>query len=309
MICHLTVHGDEVQIFANSTGAAYLGFRCIFRSQWVQGCWSNTDLFSDSFMPNIALLELLVIVTAFEIWAPEILASVVTLRLDNEATVVWIQSLKSDTPAAKKILCKLILTCLFFQIHTQSSPHKRGSSMRKATWWFIFACRSSFTSLQRCVQTGSHAAKETRSKKSKHRGVSESWSHWACKKAKYWISVMAAPRKTLEDFKIACEDTRLPLEWNHHQIHQLLIRINEHYFSASDIKILWKLMHDISKMLKFCHHPWGGHLVWLCPGMMQTYQGWQAPSHVLVAEGTLLCSPEGPAFQLESPSSQTTVPT
>ena len=94
-------------------------------------------------MPNIALLELLVIVTAFDIWAPVILASVVTLRLDNEATVAWIQSLKSDIPAAKQILCKLILTCLSFQIHTKVL-HIKGELNEKSNLGIHFCMQELF---------------------------------------------------------------------------------------------------------------------------------------------------------------------
>ena len=131
--------------------------------------------------------------------------------------------------------------------------------MRKARWWFIFACRSSFTSLQRCVQTGSHpGAKRTccckGNKKQKIQNTEvcqnlEVTGH--ARKPSIGSQWWLHQEKALEDFKIECDDARLPLEWNHHQIHQFLIRIDEHYFSASDIKILWKLMHDISKKLKF----------------------------------------------------------
>ena len=47
------------------------------RMQWTQAKWSETNIFQEAlpFTPNIALLKLLAIVIAFDIWAPKVSAS------------------------------------------------------------------------------------------------------------------------------------------------------------------------------------------------------------------------------------------
>ena len=72
-------------------------------------------MFRDGFKPNIALLELLALVAAMETWAEE-LARKHILRLDNSATVAFINKMKSDIPAAMDLLRLVSKTCLKFQI-------------------------------------------------------------------------------------------------------------------------------------------------------------------------------------------------
>ena len=52
----------------DTTGAQNLGMECMYRNHWVQGLWSQCNIFTGSFRPNIALLELLAITMAFDIW-------------------------------------------------------------------------------------------------------------------------------------------------------------------------------------------------------------------------------------------------
>ena len=107
---------DQIQLFADSAGAAHLGMGCIFGNRWAQGLWRHTTLFAGGRCPNIALLELLAIVIALEIWAPELKESAIKLRSDNQATVGWLTRKRSDIPVAMNLLRHLTRTCLFFQI-------------------------------------------------------------------------------------------------------------------------------------------------------------------------------------------------
>ena len=116
---HRNVEASEIQFYADSAGHPALGLGCTYNNRFAQGFWSDTTLFHGDRRPNIALLELLAIVIAFDIWAPEVHASVITLRSDNKATEGWITSKYSDIPAVMQLLRHLTRTCLLFQIHVK----------------------------------------------------------------------------------------------------------------------------------------------------------------------------------------------
>ena len=116
----LNIDNDQIHLFADSAGAADLGFGCHFGDQWAAGRWADTNLFTDSFSPNIALLELLAIVIAFEMWAPQLSAKTITLRSDNQATVHMIQNKRAEIPAAMNLLRHLTKTCMCFQVFVRA---------------------------------------------------------------------------------------------------------------------------------------------------------------------------------------------
>ena len=107
---------DQIQLFADSAGASHLGMGCIYGTRWAQGLWHDTTLFARGRCLNIALLELLAIVIALEIWAAQLQGSAIKLRSDNQATVGWLTWKHSDIPVATRLLQHLTRTCLFFQI-------------------------------------------------------------------------------------------------------------------------------------------------------------------------------------------------
>ena len=107
---------SDVRLFADAAGASHLALGCVFEDQWAQGMWRDTDLFTPDFRPNIAVLELLAIVMAFEIWAPQVTATSLVLKSDNQATGCWINSRRSDIPAAMNLIRHLTKQCLLFQI-------------------------------------------------------------------------------------------------------------------------------------------------------------------------------------------------
>ena len=110
----------NIKLFADAAGGALLRFGCYFHGQWCQGMWSKTDLFDNGCKPNIALLELLAIIMAVELWAPLLTRKVITLRSSNMSTVVFINKMKADIPTTIILLCHVTLTCLQFQIHLQA---------------------------------------------------------------------------------------------------------------------------------------------------------------------------------------------
>ena len=61
------VYNHKLQLFANSSGATDKGFGCVFQNQWAYSAWGQTNLVSNDFSPNIALLELFAIVVAVKI--------------------------------------------------------------------------------------------------------------------------------------------------------------------------------------------------------------------------------------------------
>ena len=68
----LNIDNDKIHLLADSASSSDLSFSCQFEDQWSAGSWSETMLFTENFSPNIALLELLAIVIASEIWAPQL---------------------------------------------------------------------------------------------------------------------------------------------------------------------------------------------------------------------------------------------
>ena len=112
----LNIDNDKIRLFADSAGSRDLGFGCWFGDHWAAGRWCDTTLFNDNFSPNIALLELFAIVTAFEIWAPQLSSKTITLHSDNQATVHMLLNKRAEIPAAMNLLCHLTKTCMCFQI-------------------------------------------------------------------------------------------------------------------------------------------------------------------------------------------------
>ena len=120
----LQIFNDQLEFFADTTGAENLGFGAYFQGQWCQGCWHDTTIFAHG-RPNIALLELYAIVIAVETWAPKIAGKSVVLRTDNTATVSFINRMRGDIPAVMTLLRHLALTCLSFQILVKA-VHVKG---------------------------------------------------------------------------------------------------------------------------------------------------------------------------------------
>ena len=117
---HLNIDSDDIQLYADAAGAEDKGLGCFFCTEWFFSAWSDTSLFRHNFRPNIALLELLAVVTALDLWAPSLQGKTVTLRSDNMATCCFINRKKTDILAAMSLLRHLTLTCLQFQILVKS---------------------------------------------------------------------------------------------------------------------------------------------------------------------------------------------
>ena len=118
MIQH-NIEAHKIELWADAVGTHCLGMGCICQTHWAQGLWCDTNIFQVMPRPNIALLELFAIVTAFDLWAPQLARSTITLRSDSEATRGWVNSQKSDIPVTMSLLHHLTKTCLLFQIHVR----------------------------------------------------------------------------------------------------------------------------------------------------------------------------------------------
>ena len=115
---------EELQLFADASGARLNGFGCVYRNKWAWGTWAHTTIFNQ-ITPNIALLELFAIVVAVEIWAPQLAGKAIVLRSDNTATVAYINTMKSEIPACQKLLKHMSLNCLHYQLFFKV-VHVRG---------------------------------------------------------------------------------------------------------------------------------------------------------------------------------------
>ena len=116
----LSVDLDNIHIYADAAGALDKGLGCYYNGQWFQGKWQNTTLFHNGYTPNIALLELLAIVIAFDLWAPHLRGRTITLQSNNTATCNFINNKKGNIPAAMKLLRHLALQCLHFQVNVKA---------------------------------------------------------------------------------------------------------------------------------------------------------------------------------------------
>ena len=126
-LSRLQIFNDQIMLFADASGNPSLGMGLQFQGEWRQGLWHDTTLFSDDFRPNIALLELLAIVAAVETWAHHLSGKRIILRSDNAATVVFLNKMRVDIPAAMLLLRKVSKTCLKFQIWLRAD-HIRGKN-------------------------------------------------------------------------------------------------------------------------------------------------------------------------------------
>ena len=118
------VFQEELQLFADASGAAGNGFGCVFQNHWAFGNWSQTSIFRH-INPNIALLELFAIVVAVELWAESLSGKSIILRSDNSATVSSINTMKSEIPAAQVLLKHMAIKCLLHQLFFKA-VHIRG---------------------------------------------------------------------------------------------------------------------------------------------------------------------------------------
>ena len=113
-LARIETFSDSIELYADAAGRPDLGMGHVFGVDWHQGMWSKTDLYNGGFRPNIALLELLAIAAAVETWVPQLSGKRILLRIDNAATVAFINRMKADIPAAMDILRLVAKTCLKF---------------------------------------------------------------------------------------------------------------------------------------------------------------------------------------------------
>ena len=116
----LDLDSSGIELFMDSTSSAHLGLGCTYCDDWHQRFWSEMNLFDNEYKPNIALLELLVIVIAVEMWAAELASKSIVLHLDYMATVMFINKMQADIPVAMELLRHIMKTCLHFQIYLKA---------------------------------------------------------------------------------------------------------------------------------------------------------------------------------------------
>ena len=107
------IFADSLQFFTDSS---FEGFGCCFQNAWAQGLWSETMVFRQDTVPNIALLDLFTIVMALELWTSEVTGKWIILCSDSSATVGWLNRKRALILAAMQLIRHLTLTCLKFQI-------------------------------------------------------------------------------------------------------------------------------------------------------------------------------------------------
>ena len=116
-LSRLGIFNTQLELYADAAGNfAAGGAACMYKNQWAAGFWRETTIYDYGFQPNIALLEMLAIVMAVEIWAPLLAGKTIILRSDNEATCKMIRNQKADIPACLSLLRHLTKISLHFQL-------------------------------------------------------------------------------------------------------------------------------------------------------------------------------------------------
>ena len=127
------IYSKELQLFTDSSSSPDLGVGMFFAGEWHKAEWSETSLFDNGYHPNIALLELLAIMLAVEVWSEKLTGKSIVLRSNNIATVCFLNCMKVDIPAAMDLLRHVTKTCLSFQIHL-TAEHMPGKANLESDW-------------------------------------------------------------------------------------------------------------------------------------------------------------------------------
>ena len=256
---------EEIQLFADAAGARELGFGCIYGSRWAFGRWSDTKLFH-CITPNIALLELLAIVMATELWAKHLQGQAIVLRSDNTATVASINSMKSVIPEAQELLKHMSLNCLHNQIFFKA-VHIQGSEFGEAdvslmstkissqefdeNWHnspFPIGQKNKKPDFEEVDPTEQEVISAANSKEFvlhslKVMGLDDEDIH------SFTARMGAKGYSALANFHVACEHFNLPLAWGPRQVTAFLIFVNYKYYTASYVARMWGSIKSLGKLL------------------------------------------------------------
>ena len=129
----LATFHDSIQLYVDSARSSVLSFGCVFKTHWAHGHWADTSIFQQGIALNITLLELYAIVTALELWAPQLQGMYIILQSDSSVTVGWLTRKRSPILAAMHLIRHFNLTFNLFAIPdtNKGSPPKGSLKPKK----------------------------------------------------------------------------------------------------------------------------------------------------------------------------------
>lgn len=106
---------DTLQLYTDAAGNPNLGCGAYFCGKWVQFRWPATWQ-NLSFIKNLALLELIPIVLALFIWAPQLVDKRVIFNTDNQALVHIMNKRTSKDKQIMKLIRPMVLNTMLHNI-------------------------------------------------------------------------------------------------------------------------------------------------------------------------------------------------
>ena len=112
-------HWSSSDIIRLYTDSSDQGFAAVFGKQWFQGAWPE-DWTVTKGNKNIALLELVPIVLAMDIWGDKLTGKKIIFMCDNQALTYIINKSSSRHPEIMALVRRLVVTCMLKNIYIYS---------------------------------------------------------------------------------------------------------------------------------------------------------------------------------------------
>ena len=110
----LWISNDALELLTDSVGSIALGCGAFYAGHWVQ-YKGPTNWEHESFIRDIAFLELIPIVLAMFVWVPMFVSKKMLLRIDNQALVAIANKRTFKSKHVMKLVRPLVLVLMRFK--------------------------------------------------------------------------------------------------------------------------------------------------------------------------------------------------
>lgn len=129
------ISNDSINLFTDSSGNPSLGCGAYNNGRWAQMQWPSSWRFSD-LMRNMSFLELVPIVLAMFLWAPEFTKKKILLHTDNAALCSIINKRTSKDKSIMKLIRPLVLLTMTYNVqfkafHIESAKNGIADSLSR----------------------------------------------------------------------------------------------------------------------------------------------------------------------------------
>lgn len=127
-----------MQLFTDSAGGEFRGFGIHFAGKWAYSQWPQ-DWFMSGVTRNMTVLELFPVIVAIQIWKMQFSNSKILFYIDNMSVVNVVNTVTSRSLRVIKLVRKLVLTCLEFNIlikakHIPSKSNSIADAISRSQW-------------------------------------------------------------------------------------------------------------------------------------------------------------------------------